>query len=424
MSELQGLGDHRSSSSSCCCSSAPRDCRTRRAGSVGRCASSRPRPRACGTTTSERRRPARGHPARTAARPTSGRPPRRSCPRHRNPASRRRPSRPSTRHASADRASSSAAPLRRDRDRLRDRAGGRRAAARPRGADAPDRAPARAAPAGLHLSVLALVPGVDPRLDLLRHADPLAGRADLRRRRSRTTSAAAPADRWSSTACSGPFNLQVKVALVAGVVHRQPGLALPPVGLRHPRAAPQRAALDGRLPGHRRPAVLRRRRGLLLDPAAGHQAAARLHPGPGRQHRRLQRVPVDRDAADARLRPRLRGPGLHRAAQPGRASLPAAEAGQLVAADHRSASSSSPPSRRPTGDPFTMTALAAAAVPAHPRRLGVCRSIDTPPRRRADIDYADLDDDEASPRSTRRPSRLRRRLTPEPTTRRPIRVRA
>ena len=58
----------------------------------------------------------------------------------------------------------------------------------------------------------------------------------------------------------------------------------------------------------------------------------------------------------------------------------------------------------PTGDPFTMTALAAPLCLLIIAAWAICRVIDKR-RGTADIDYADLDDDEASPVDTR-PSRL------------------
>ena len=181
-------------------------------------------------------------------------------------------------------------------------------------------------------SVLALVPGVIAGLDLLRRADRLPVGADLRRQRRRATSGAARCGPLVINGLLGPFNLQVKVALVAGVVPGQPGLALPAVGVRHPGPAPQRAPLDVGFLVTGVPLffagaalcywLLPRATKLLLG----------LHPRPGRQHRRLQRLPVVRDAADAGLRAGLRGPGVHRAAQPGRRPAGRA-AGRLVAPD-------------------------------------------------------------------------------------------
>ena len=229
------------------------------------------------------------------------------------------------------------------------RRGGRRPP-RPRGADAPDRAPARAAPAGVLLGA-----GADRRrrslgLDLLRHADPPGCR-----RRSATSTVSSNVGGGSCgplviNGLLGPFNFAVKICAMAGRLHRQPGLALPPVGASSPRGCTATSGAGRhRLPGHRRPAVLRRRRVWLLLPAQGPRPAARLHPGTGGRATSsdFNELPVVRDADVARLRARLRGAGVPRAAQPGRHRCRPASCSRPVAPGHPRRRSSSPPSPPP-----------------------------------------------------------------------------
>ena len=158
-------------------------------------------------------------------------------------------------------------------------------------------------------------------IDFFTEAD--AGLGRLHRRASpswRSSEAASPARRSCSTVCSPPFTLALKVSLMAGVVARLAGLALPALGLRRARACTRTrrstrcASSASGVPLFVAGALLR------LQDAADHarRCCSSFTPATLRQPAPAGRPARPRHAHGARLRPLLRAAAAAGHAQPHR----------------------------------------------------------------------------------------------------------